>query len=198
MILAQTGLNPPAERSEWFRSKRGSTFDVHSDAKKANEIKNGKINFLTLWRWRLWRFKKIVSVMMPRSEWVIPHIGRIYEHYSHPDRPPTPSLHFSINLNIRREFFLVFLIFSHHISLPPILVHIRRDFFPHFAIHERKNAIYCDYADIELVKNVFAKKIAIIWSGDEKTGWGYERILRRISSGERVISATSNTLAEEQ
>lgn len=92
---------------------------------------------------------------------------------------PFATLHFSINLNIRREFFLVFLIFAHHLYHPSLgsLVHIRRDFFiPHFAIYASggKNAIYCDYADIELVKKMYSQKKSPSFEAEmKKTGWGY-------------------------
>jgi hypothetical protein len=71
-------------------------------------------------------------------------------------RAPAP-LTFSINLNIRRAIFLVFLIFRPsppHVLLNPSAWLLASPFVQLYVSHEHEY----DYADIELVKNVFRKK----------------------------------------
>lgn len=138
-----TGLWIHQQRLEWEveseKKKHWTSFFIFSSPSMftlmLDEKKSRKINFLTLSvKVKPGRFEKKYRFCYDAlSEWIIPHTGRIYEHYFTPSTPVplhNPSLFYKFEYTAR--FFLVFLIFTHHLYRPSLgsLVHIRRDFFP--------------------------------------------------------------------
>lgn len=178
--------------------------------KKQRAKKNRKINFLTLWRWRLWRFlKKYRFCYDALSEWIIPHIGRrICEHYFPPHLPTHsnhPSLFYKFEYTAR-FFSRIFNFHPHrHLSLMATLslgsfVHIRRDFlYSSFCCmwRELKKCHILWLCWYRIGKKCIRKKnrhhLKRRWKKLVEDIWANLLILYRISSGERRKKSPSST-----